>query len=209
MNMKDNQFKIFQKESKFYLSIDKIFWYLYIILFIPPLIELMIFGEENISDYSTISMFLSIGLMFLVPLLRIYKMNQYKRLDGKIDRFLTFDFEEITIDKSIIKLTDIKKIEASFFDYVGRKRGVSFYDFDGDLSNGVDNFLTLHMNDGGSINTFFFQQSGNESKKVKEQLIHYHLKGKIHFLHLIDLLGITDYDEIQEFKKEIYSKANN
>lgn len=207
--MEDNQFKIFHKESKFYLSTDKIFWYLFMILFTSPLIELMIFGEENISDFSSISMFLVVGLMFLIPILRLYKMNKCKRLGGIIDGILTFDFEEIKIDKLVVKLTDIKKIETSFHDYEGRKLGYSFYDFDGDLSNGVDNCLILHKNDGSQINTFFFQQIGNESKKIKKYLIHYHLQGKIHFLHLIDLLGITDYDEIQEFKKEIYSKANN
>lgn len=47
----------------------------------------------------------------------------------------------------------------------------------------------------------FQQDFEHDILNVKDTLIEYSKQGKLHFLNLIDILNITDYNEIQEFKK--------
>ena len=58
-------------------------------------------------------------------------------------------------------------------------------------------------NENETITIYFEQNVKNEIKIAEKQLVNYYKEGKIRWLHLIDILAINDYDEIQQFKSTI------
>ena len=63
--------------------------------------------------------------------------------------------------------------------------------------------VEITLKNGNKIKENFLQTESDRLMNFKELLILYHQNGIISWLHLLDLLEITDYSEIQEFKKEV------
>ena len=70
------------------------------------------------------------------------------------------------------------------------------------MSNGVDNTIKIYLTDKSKIEHNFQQKAENEIRNERSLLINYCKKGKLHYLSLLEILGITEYEEIQRFKKE-------
>ena len=79
----------------------------------------------------------------------------------------------------------------------------STLEFSPHLSNGLDNQFLLSLKNGEKIKCNFLQTESEKIEFFTEIFIHYHKKGIISWLKLLEILNIEDYNEIQKFKKEI------
>ncbi len=199
--MNEVNFKIFIPQKKERITPNKIV----LILSIPSLF--MLICNEDYSQLSflcglgQVSLFLALGLGLYFT---VTKHTRVKPLDGTLEKRLTFNLESILIAGEKYFISSIKKVDFSIQDYYDKWDYTR--DFNPARSNGVDNKLILTLKNGEIIETKFQLMYQGEMKKLEEQLIEYHRSGILHFLKLIDLLGINDYDEIQEFKKRLTIK---
>jgi hypothetical protein len=139
-------------------------------------------------------------------ILRIINIKNYKPLNGDLDSILILESDKITVNQLELTLTKIKNIELNCKDYKGFTNSYRPYSnggFSNGLSNGIKNTIKITMND-NSVHIYNFQQSNkDEINKAKEELINYYVFGKLHFLNLIDALGIREYEDIQKFKETL------
>jgi hypothetical protein len=199
------RFSIFKKSSGFYWSNNKIAC----AIICPPIIivlfrlKVLNLEENEIDKYLS---FLMLGGFILGLILKFSRLTKPDPLRGKLEGFITFGMNEIIADQEIIKLDEIQKLIISNNDYYGKYTGSS-RTFNSNLSNGVDNYIEITLNAGGKKTFYFELYNSNGLQKTREELINYNLKGKLHFLNLIEVLGIEKYEEIQDFKKEIQNLA--
>jgi|SRR5690606_5032234 len=133
----------------------------------------------------------------------ITKLSARKPLNGDLSKRLIFRPSEIILDGNKIELSEIKKVEFSVEDYFDRFE----YSIRGDLNpcrtNGTSNLCELILSNGEKIQVRFQLMYKGEFLKMRELLLKYYSENKIHFLRLIEYLGIEKYQEIQEFKKTL------
>ena len=134
---------------------------------------------------------------------KITQSTTRESLNGDLSKRIIFTNTEINIDDKKISLVEIKKIEFFVSDYFDRWE----YKFNGSLNpertNGTSNICILYLINGEIINTKFQLMYKEEFLKMRDILIVYYSENKIHFLKLIEYLGIDKYEEIQEFKKTL------
>lgn len=199
---KGTQFMIYnviRKTKRYYFTVNTMFYLGFILFGLPVFIRLNIFNfEPNLFDkiWSYTMLFIMLGALFF----SLYKSNKYKTLKGKLISELEFQKDKIVIDKIGYQLNDIKKISIeNTFDYKGRYT-YSKGNFDGSLSNGIENELLIYLNDDEKIQVNFQQVNEDDILNEREILIHYSNRGKLHYLNLLKILRIEDYGEIQNFK---------
>jgi len=199
---KSTQFMIYnviRKTKRYYFTVNTMFYLGFILFGLPVFIRLNIFNfEPNLFDkiWSYTMLFIMLGALFF----SLYKSNKYKTLKGKLISELEFQKDKIVIDKIGYQLNDIKKISIeNTFDYKGRYT-YSKGNFDGSLSNGIENELLIYLNDDEKIQVNFQQVNEDDILNEREILIHYSNRGKLHYLNLLKILRIEDYGEIQNFK---------
>ena len=108
------------------------------------------------------------------------------------------------IDEDSYKLSEIKKLDFIQADDIRGKFVNSMLEFTPHLSNGLDNVLVIRLKNGQELKCNFQQTETHRLIRCKELLVQYHKKGILGWLQLLDLLEITEYDKIQEFKKGQY-----
>lgn len=173
----------------------------------PMLFERHVLEIERVSWFSTIMLAF---YMVAVPLALLYftvaKFYKKEQLKGILKGDLIFTNTEIIIENKVHPIQDIKNVSfVCFDDYVGRK-DTSRYSLKG-ISNGVDNAVELYFSNGKKVTYHFQMTERYELRDIREQLIAYHKAGKLHFLNLIDVLGIEDYNAIQNFKNTLSIKS--
>lgn len=205
MGMKTNNsaFKIYIPLKKFYRSNDFVA-YLLVGFGILSVISFAISNSigKNLALIIGIAFLSCMMLMFLVCIaLAIRAIFRYQTLYGDLDGQVIFNSDNVVVNEKAFTLSEIEKITFSLIDYrgmyIGRQGGI-----DGRKSQGVENTFSLHISDNELTYQFQLLYKG-QIKEIREQLISYHLAGKLHFLHLIDLLGITKYEDIQKFKQQL------
>lgn len=127
-----------------------------------------------------------------------HKNGEFK---GKIE----LENDSIIINKTKYELNEINKISIHSNDYEGQFVNGTF-EFARHLSNGLNNELILKLSGGNEIKCHFLQTKGQRIKNFRNVLTNYHLQGKMSWLHLLNVLEMDDYDEIQNFKKELKEK---
>ncbi|UUC45981.1 hypothetical protein [Flavobacterium cerinum] len=201
------EYKVLRKTNKKHITFNTLF-YGGILVWVLTLFSSAIF---DYIDIIWIKLLVLAELFFVmaIPLISFFKFNEYKTLKGELSSLLIFHPDGIQIDSKFHELDTIKKINLEHTsDYKGRfapERG----DFDGNLSNGVANLLVLNLINGTRISLHFQQSKQDEIFQEKENLIRYCNDGKLGLLSLLDILRITDYNEIQRFKKENISRLSN
>jgi len=137
----------------------------------------------------------------------LYKSNKHRTLKGELISELVFQKDKILIDDTGYHLDNIKKISIeNTFDYKGRYT-YSKGNFDGSLSNGVENELLIYLNNDEKIQVNFQQVNEDDILNEREILIHYSNRGKLHYLNLLKILQIQNYDEIQNFKTKYLEQS--
>ena len=184
---------------------DTILYLLFGLCIVPPFFEIYILNHDNdeISTLSRILLYCETFILLLAFIAGLISNNRHKPLRGRLTGQLRFENDSINVNGREYLLQDISKISFSLTDYYGQYTGGRFA-INGKRSQGVNNSVTLYFPDGEKT-VFYFQVPAKHGiRAIKEQLISYHLSGKLHFLQLTDALGITRYEDIQEFKKIIY-----
>jgi hypothetical protein len=141
---------------------------------------------------------------------KIYKKNTRfsffsKNEDSHLDGEITFLDNRIIVNDSIISIDALDSIVFSGFeDYQGRIISVS----DNKLSKGIDNKVMLNYKDGKNRAYYFQLDYRYQMRDIREQLIQYHMAGKLDFLNLVAILGIEGYNAIENFKNELPNGGN-
>ena len=194
-------FNIFKKKKGIYWTRTLIFY----TILVP---SLAIFLVRKEMDFDTniiddILICLIVGSLIYAFIVGSVGLVRYETIKGRLEGFMVLNLNTIHIDYKVYHLNDIKKIEIFNGDYKGSLNVRSSGSIEPVISQGVENEIIITMNSGEVEKHFFQLLNENDLSKAEKELINYHLKGKIHFLHLIDILNITDYNKIQQFKKEI------
>lgn len=198
-------FNLYKPVKKFYYTPDKVIISLLFLFLLPSLFEFWILkhGNDDLSLFS--NMCICLLILVLAVAIPVSIINWYKPepLKGTISGKIVFEIDKLTVAGVVYQLEAIEKISIQFSDYKGFRR--TSRGFNGKLSNGVDNEVVVYTN--GTKQIFYFQVEDKlGAEPIRDEFINYYLSGKLHFLNLIELLNITDYDEIQEFKNGLTSK---
>lgn len=200
------RFSIFIKSNKFNWTINKIALLIFAILFIVFQINKNFENPFQDSIYKYIGL---IGLAFFI-VGTLYKFSRFakpEKLNGKLVGFLEFKLDSIIIDQEQYGIDEIEKISIINNDFYGKGTGGS-KGFDSNLSNGVDNHLTLTLKDKRKISCMFEIYYEHDIRKLDEILIDYYSLGKMDFNQLINILKLKR-NEIEDFKKSYSIKATS
>lgn len=199
-----NNFKIYTPVNKFYFTNNAIVLFTMALCLLPTGFEIILLQHENheISTFSKI-IFLGVPIAMLAGVILIpISYKKYAPLKGIIKDDIIFENDKIIINDRVIKIEELNKLDFFIGDYRG-KRNIGDKDFNGKIANGVNNYISYYLKDNKKEIVYFQLQDEYAIRNISEQLVQYHLAGKLHFLNLIDILGISDYDDIQLFKKDI------
>lgn len=203
MKTNNNAFKIYTPVKKFYRSND-LFAYALIGFGVLSVLSFAIANSiynDPAFVIGLVSLFCTMLMLIVCIALAIRAVFRYQLLYGELNGQVIFNKNDISVNDKVFALDDVSKITFVLIDYkglyIGRRGGL-----DGRKSQGIENTFSLHIND-NEITYQFQLLYKDQVKEIREQLIHYHLTGKLHFLHLIDLLEISKYEDIQEFKQQL------
>ncbi|MDV6169837.1 hypothetical protein R1T16_15475 [Flavobacterium sp. DG1-102-2] len=125
-----------------------------------------------------------------------------KRVESHADGNITFSTESITVKDETFTIDTVNTIYfSSFDDFNGRMINHA----ENKLSDGVNNKVELHLSSGQKITCNFQLTQRYQIRDLREQLIHYHLAGKLDFLNLTAILGIEEYNAIKNFRQTLAS----
>ena len=196
--MNQNKLKIFKKRKGLYIY--PLQW----ILILEFLLCLIIYLLDQITDLDLKNwIFLAFGLL-IMSLIWIEIKNHFtdQKEIGEFSGEIVFLDNLIEVDNQKFKMNEIHKLDfLNASDIQGRHK-IS-YSFEPRLSHGLDNIFILRLKNDSEIRVNFLQTEWQRLKKFEEILIIYHQRGILHWLTLLDILGIQDYKKIQEFKNQM------
>lgn len=197
---KEIEFKIFTKYKGFKISANIV---VYSLLFSG--VGIAYLADKYLENSAIESVGQGVGILacILVIYFKITQASKRKSLNGNLNKKLVFRTNEILINSQRIELKEIKKIEFFTGDYFNKWEYQAKGDLNPGRTNGISNICELTLINGQKIKVNFQLMYENEFLKMRELLLEYYSKNKIHFLKLIEYLGIEKYEEIQEFKKTL------
>ncbi|WP_149277723.1 hypothetical protein [Pareuzebyella sediminis] len=201
--MKPKSLRLFKKKKGIRLTPDQL-----VGIFLTAGLLFMAYLEQshgiNLNGWVT---YVAIIWSIYVVGLMISTFFRYESEFGEYAGKLTFWNDRIQIDDESYSLSEIKNLDfVQAFDIRGKFVN-SMMEFTPHLSNGLDNVLAIRLKNGQDLKCNFQQTETDRLKHFNEILVHYHKNGILGWLSLLDLLEITEYDKIQEFKKEINNYA--
>ena len=199
-------YNVIRKTKRYYFTVNTIFYIGFILFGLPVFIRINLFNFEPIL-FDKICLYIMLFIMLGAFFFGLYKSNKHRTLKGELISELVFQKDKILIDDTGYHLDNIKKISIeNTFDYKGRYT-YSKGNFDGSLSNGVENELLIYLNNDEKIQVNFQQVNEDDILNEREILIHYSNRGKLHYLNLLKILQIQNYDEIQNFKTKYLEQS--
>jgi len=133
-----------------------------------------------------------------IPVRKFYFFQ--KREKGYLEGNLIFLDNNIKINDRVLNIDAVEMIHFPLFDdYAGKIINAE------KVSEGVDNNVMLTLKSGEKIISNFQLTARYQIRDIREQLIQYYLAGKLDFLNLTAILGIEDYNAIQNFKQTLAS----
>ena len=194
------EYKIFTKKKGFQLTVNIVVYTILLGSIAIAYLADKYFGESTLESIGQAGGVLGCVLMIYFKIAQSFTRES---LNGDLNKRVIFKSSEIIIADQIFSLEEIKKIEFYVGDYFDKWE----YKVKGDLNpgrtNGTSNICELHLANGKMIVTRFQLMYKTEFLKMRELLVEYYSENKIHFLKLIEYLGIEKYEEIQEFKKTL------
>lgn len=194
-------FNIYRKKAGIHWSTTFIVYTIFFLGLLSIYIKTNILEIERNSFETIVFTIIAVAFVYGIAM-KIYGLVRIGPLNGKLRDTLILDDDCISIGSKIYHLNDIKKIGITNLDYYGAFISRSRSSFESSLSHGVGNAIVITLNTDEHINCKFQQINEDEMMDAKDILLNYHQKGKIHFIQLMDALNITDYNDIQEFKKK-------
>jgi hypothetical protein len=138
---------------------------------------------------------------------KFWKFGKPEKINGKFEGFLEFKLDSIIIDKNEYKLDEIEKIEIQNNDYYGRVTGSR--GFDSNISNGVNNYLTLFLKNKQKVNCMFELYNEFDMGKIDDILINYYSHGKLNFEQLLTIFKVNGKEELEDFKASLNATTTN
>lgn len=194
------QFKIYTKDKRFHLSENKVVYSLLFGFIGMAYLANLFFSDSVIENIGRVGGVFTCVIMLYFTIANATKIEP---LNGNLNKKLVFKKDQIWIDDDKYELNEIKKISFNVEDYFNRIKGRIKGDLSPGRSNGTANICELTLIDGRKVEVNFQLKYETEFLEMRELLIKYYAENKIHFLKLIEYLGIEKYEEIQEFKKTL------
>jgi hypothetical protein len=157
--------------------------------------------EENFID--KFFLWLALASFMFGTILKFYNMNKIEPLRGKLEGYLIFEKESITVGNEIYPIEKIRTIKISNDDYSGAFRNVSQGNLGPALSNGTNNSIVIYLISGEPKKYQFELINSDDFQKVRETLIDYNIIGKIDYWELAHVLGEKSTSETLALTDEI------
>lgn len=142
-------------------------------------------------------------ILFYGLVLKFIGLTKIESLRGNLEGYLSFEKEFIIVDEEIYFLEKIRSIQIFNDDYSGKLVNTSKGNLGPALSNGTNNFIIIFLESGKNKKYQFEMINSNDFQKSRTILIEYHIKKKIDFWELANVLGEKSTEEIAELTKEI------
>ena len=197
--MNEFKFDLFEHEDK--IAFTRLHFILILIAFILSIILIYQLGLLNNSQCLAILGYLGIPLFSSFIIFTFYRWFKVEPYTGKFTGILTFTEDGIHFHEQYFSYEDIKAIDFIMGDYF-KKKEVFLLDYG--LSNGTKNFVIIKFLD-YSLKLNFQLQYKSQNKRLEPLLIHLHKLNKISTLKVLSILDITNYKEIQNFRKKLES----
>ena len=189
------KFKIYKDINKFYFTNNVIASLIFAAFVLIGIIYHTLspnLDTKLVNSIITNWLFISVMIIvFLAPIfLKLHlNLNTYQPLKGSIEGYLELNIEKITVDKKEYSLDQINKIEIWNFDFVGDSNNyASRFNFNGLMSNGIENLFEMYLHDSTVLKIHFQQDYGNQIIHAKQELFNYYKQGKIDFSTLARIL---------------------
>lgn len=196
------KFSIYIKSNKFHWSAEIVTYSILlfccgVMLFKQKVLNL----EENFID--TIFMWLTVTTLIFSVILKFYNMNKIEPLRGKLEGYLIFEKDSITVGDKIYPIETIRTIKISNDDCRGVLKNISKGNLGPALSNGINNFIVLFFESGQTKRFQFELLNSNDFQNIRETLIDYHLTRKIDYWELAKVLGEKSTSDTLALTNEI------
>jgi hypothetical protein len=202
------KFSIYIKSNKFYLTAEiKTYSFILFCCALMLVKQKILNIEENLID-KLFGWFAVCGFIFAL-ILKLYNLNKIEPLRGKLEGFISFEKESITVGKEIYQIETIRNIKISNDDYIGKLVNFTKGNLGPALSNGINNSIIFFLESNQSRKYHFELIHSDDFQKVRNELINYHIYGKIEFDELANVLGEKSRSETAELKLEIENKAQS
>jgi len=194
-------YQIFTPQKEKFLITPNLIVYTFWLLNILTFITLYVLGVK-INVIILISSFIT---AMITPIyFGILAYFKYEKLNGILTNSLLINSTTITVQELIYNINDIVKVDLVFKDYYGmmdhyNRRG----NYNPRISQGVGNYIKFTDKSNQIHHICFKLNHKYEHTELFPFIIEMIKKNKIPFLRGIELLGINDYDKIQEFKEQL------
>jgi hypothetical protein len=158
----NKKLRIFVKESNYRLGTE------YIILLCLLAIVFLCYFTNYIASKKN-EFIEAIGVLTIIPtflyivILMISNFFRYERLNGKLSGELKFEEDKVYFGKTHYNINDVTKIEINNWDIKGNFVN-SLREFKPHKSNGVKNYVSLHLKNGDVKSCYFLQ---TQSEKIQ------------------------------------------
>lgn len=192
------RFAIYHKSKKFHPTTNQVFYTFNVVA-----LSIWVFLEKIVkTDQFSYTLGWAVAISWLIALLAML-IGKFKSppLRGKLEGFISFQKDNITVENEVFNLNDIKRIKVTNDDYYGKIKYSGRGDFNASYSNGVENELLIEL---CSLKTKLYNfeiYNSADFQKIKPELINYYLQGKLDFSILANLLGLEKDEEISDLKK--------
>jgi hypothetical protein len=189
---------IFEHKKGFFISTESL-----ILILLTGMILLLGYLQQT-GNFDFGNWIVYITIIWLLYSIGYFISNLFlqQRKNGVFKGKLELENNKIIINSAEFELNEVSKISIRSSDFEGQffptHFGISRHS-----SNGLNNELILKLVNGKEIKCHFLQTKGQRIKNFKDILTNYYLNGKMSWLHLIEVLEMEDYNEIQTFKKEL------
>ena len=192
------KFEIFEIGKKSYLNENFVVYSLFSIAFIGVLISALT-DSKSFETYFQMIIYFN---LILIIYFKVTQRSRYERLNEKLLGSIIFQDNQILVLNTVINLTEISKIDFTFINFSGKHNINLRWDLSPALSQGIDNIVKIVLLNGKTFRFNLKLNYENHEKVLKDILIEYMNNDKISVLRVTDILGIKNYNEIQDFKKK-------
>lgn len=126
---------------------------------------------------------------------------------GRLEGWIYFSNNGLKINDEEIDINNLTKLDFEFGSYYSEFIHHTTAIIHPWRENGTNNFLKLNYIDGTKRSIQFQRMYEDQQKYLKPFLEYLYAMNLISFLRLIDILGITEYEKIQDYKKELVNSS--
>lgn len=160
-------FKIYTKSKKIVFTRALISFSLFTVIIIFSLFFEKVLNTKILRNIFSYCLF----LLFIFGIINSFFNRQLK---GKLDGYIIFDPEYIKIENEIYAIQDINSVKFSLKnykrEYIGSSNPAIFLE---NFSNGVNNLVTIELNNGEIIQCYFQREKENEIMSIHKSLRSY------------------------------------